>query len=241
LFRNIGVGNATQGAQSIAKMPCRAHFHQRSWVLSHLGRQQGQNQRVFRVPLLVILALAIAFGLGIQSTLVALNATVGFGEIEIDGWRAFPQAQTTSADPYARSHRARAGRLLLGSAEGLTFIATTDTTGQRLTGLCRYKLSGSLPIARFWTLYATRPNGDPLPVSENLPTALNSIISLKNPDGTLNITIGAKAAPNNWLAIAPDSDPILLNLTLLDTPAAGNSGLVALTMPRIERIGCNNA
>lgn len=196
---------------------------------------------MFRVPLLVIVALAIAFGLGIQSTLMALNATVGFGEIKVDGWRAFPEAQTSSADPYARSHRARAGRLLLGSAEGLTFIATTDTTGQRLTGLCRYRLSGSLPMTRFWTLYATRPNGEPLSVSGDLPTALNSIISLKDRNGDLDITISAKPSANNWLAIAADNTPIMLNLTLLDTPAAGNSGLVALTMPRVERIGCGNA
>ncbi|THF47596.1 DUF1214 domain-containing protein [Allorhizobium terrae] len=195
---------------------------------------------MFRVPLLVLLALVIAFGLGIQSTLVALNATVGFGEISIDGWRAFPEAQTASADPYARSHRARAGRLLLGSAEGLTFIATTDSSGQRLTGLCRYRLSGSVPTTRFWTLYATRPNGEPLKVSPDLPTALNSIIALKNPEGSMDITISAKATANNWLAVAPDGGPIMLNLTLLDTPAAGNSGLVALTMPRIERIGCGN-
>lgn len=195
---------------------------------------------MFRVPLLVLLALVIAFGLGLQSTLVALNATVGFGEISIDGWRAFPEAQTASADPYARSHRARAGRLLLGSAEGLTFIATTDSSGQRLTGLCRYRLSGSVPTTRFWTLYATRPNGEPLKVSPDLPTALNSIIALKNPEGSMDITISAKATANNWLAIAPDGGPIMLNLTLLDTPAAGNSGLVALTMPRIERIGCGN-
>lgn len=196
---------------------------------------------MFRVPLLVLIALAIAFGLGIQSTLMALNATRGFGEIEIDGWRAFPQAQTAAADPYARSHRARAGRLLLGSAEGLAFIATTDTSGKPLTGSCRYKLSGSLPVARFWTLYASRPNEETLSISSDLPTALNSITSLKNPDGTLTITIGAKAAPGNWLAIPDDNGPVMLNLTLLDTPAAGNSGLVALSMPRIERMGCSDA
>lgn len=196
---------------------------------------------MFRVPLLVLIALAIAFGLGIQSTLMALNATLGFGEIEIDGWRAFPQAQTSAADPYARSHRARAGRLLLGSAEGLTFIATTDTSGQRLNGSCRYKLSGRLPVARFWTLYASRPNEEPLNISNDLPKALNSVISLKNPDGTLTISISAKAEAGNWLAIPDDNGPVMLNLTLLDTPAAGNSGLVALTMPRIERVGCGNA
>jgi hypothetical protein len=90
-------------------------------------------------------------------------------------------------------------------------------------------------------LYASRPNEEALNVSSDLPAALNSITSLKNPDGTLTITIGAKAAPGNWLAIPDDSGPVMLNLTLLDTPAAGNSGLVALSMPRIERMGCGNA
>ncbi|MGV1829595.1 DUF1214 domain-containing protein [Agrobacterium vitis] len=196
---------------------------------------------MLRVPLLVAIALAIAFGLGIQSTLMALNATVGFGEIEIDGWRAFPQAQTADADPYARSHRAKAGRLLLGSAEGLSFIATTDMSGHKLNTRCRYRLAGTVPMARYWTLSASRPDGTPLPTALDLPGALNSVTTLKNRDASMEITIGSQAAPGNWLAIPTGSEDLMLNLTLLDTPVAGNSGLVTLAMPHVEQIGCGNA
>lgn len=208
---------------------------------------------MFRVPLLVAIALALAFGLGIQSTLMALNATVGFGEIEIDGWRAFPQAQTAEADPYARAHRAKAGRLLLGSAEGLTFIATSDRSGRKLTTDCRYTLSGTVPMARYWTLSASRPDGGPLAdpsaalAAAGLPTALNSVVTLKNRDASLEIAIGSDAEPGNWLAIPPgpgapaSKQEMMLSLTLLDTPVAGNSGLVKLSMPHIDMVGCGHA
>ena len=63
---------------------------------------------------LVALALITAFGLGIGSTVMMLDASSGFGAIRIGPWKAFPEAQMPDADPYAKSHRARAGRLLLG-------------------------------------------------------------------------------------------------------------------------------
>ncbi|MDQ0454302.1 DUF1214 domain-containing protein [Rhizobium paknamense] len=196
---------------------------------------------MFRVPFLVAVALAVAFGLGIQSALLALDATVGFGEIKIGSWRAFPEAQTSSADPYARAHRAKAGRLLMGSAEGLTFIASSDDSGERLSGLCRYRLDGSLPPARAWTLYAAGLDGTPLAVPDTLPGALNSVITLKQQDGGLTVEIGSQAAPGNWLALPPGNGPFLITVTLLDTPAAGNSGLVDVAMPKIEKIGCGHA
>ncbi|MGG7519534.1 DUF1214 domain-containing protein [Allorhizobium undicola] len=195
---------------------------------------------MFRVPILVAVALLVAFGLGIQSTLVALNATVGFGEISIGSWRAFPQAQTAEADPYARSHRARAGRLLMGSAEGLTFIATTDDRGEELTTACRYRMEGSLPPARFWTLYAADSDAAALAVAEGLPGALNSVIAQKHQSGGLTVTISARAEPGNWLALPASPRAFMLTLTLLDTPAAGNSGLVDVSMPKLAKIGCGD-
>ena len=52
---------------------------------------------MFRVPLIVATALIIAFAGGILSALSMLNASVGFGAIEVAGWRAFPAAQTAAA------------------------------------------------------------------------------------------------------------------------------------------------
>jgi hypothetical protein len=195
---------------------------------------------VFRVPFLVAIALAIAFGGGIWSTRLALDATAGFGAITLGPWEAFPDAQTADADPYAKSHRANAGRLLYASAEGLSFTAATDDSGATLSGGCSYRISGQTPTARFWTLFSTPPNGRPPSMNADLPMALNSRMVLRKPDGSVEITIAATARPGNWLAVAPQQ-PFRLTLTLLDTPAAGSSGLIDLAMPAIQRIGCGNA
>lgn len=194
---------------------------------------------MFRVPLYVALALAIAFGGGIGSTLSALNASAGLGATRIGVWSAFPQAQLSSADPYAKSHRARAGRLLYGSAEGLTFTARTDDAGGRLIGTCSYKVSGTSPPARLWTLYAADLSGLPLSTPAGLPAGANSLTVMRDGDGVFEIVISPRARPMNWVAL-PDTGAFTLVLTLFDTPAAGNSGLIAFEMPKVELIGCGD-
>lgn len=194
---------------------------------------------VFRVPLLIAVALAIAFGGGIASTLSALNASVGAGAIRLGVWSAFPRAQTKEADPYAKSHRAKAGRLLYGSAEGLSFTAREDGKGERLTGTCSYRVAGTTPTARLWTLYAADNQGRPLPTPAELPSAFNSRTVLRKADGSFEITISPTAKPMNWLAL-PDTGHFTLVLTLLDTPAAGSTGLIDLEMPTIENMGCGH-
>jgi len=202
---------------------------------------EGQSKPVFRVPFLIAIALTIAFGGGIWSTLVALDATIGFGAIKLGSWEAFPQAQTAQADPYAKSHRANAGKLLYASAEGLTFLAAIDEAGDRLTGNCSYRLTGHTPPARFWTLFAAAPGAAPPLAQSDLPTALNSRIVLRkgDDDGGFDIAISATPRPGNWLAVSTPG-AFRLTLTLFDTPTAGSSGLIDLTMPRIQKIGCGN-
>jgi hypothetical protein len=195
---------------------------------------------VFRLPLFVALTLAIAFGGGIWSTLIALEATTGFGAIKLGAWQAFPQAQTINADPYAKAHRANAGRLLLGSAEGLRFTADVDDSGAPLSGDCTYAIIGKTPPARLWTLYSADRDDRPLPVAASLPAGLNSRNVLRDRDGSVVIQVSATAQPGNWLAVLPGRG-FRLTLTLFDTPTAGSSGLIDLSMPRIQKIGCGNA
>ena len=195
---------------------------------------------VFRLPLFIALILAIAFGGGIWSTLVALNATVGFGAIKLGAWQAFPQAQTVDADPYAKAHRANAGRLLLGGAEGLRFTADVDESGERLNGNCTYAIIGKTPVARLWTLFASDRNDQPPSGNADLPLALNSRIILRERDGSFVVQVSSEAQAGNWLAVQP-ARPFRLTLTLLDTPTAGSSGLIDLSMPRVQKIGCGHA
>ncbi|TWF54715.1 DUF1214 domain-containing protein [Neorhizobium alkalisoli] len=195
---------------------------------------------MFRLPFLIAIALAIAFGGGIWSTRMALDATIGFGAIKLGPWEAFPEAQTVDADPYAKSHRANAGRLLYASAEGLVFTAAVDDGNAPLTSACHYRISGRTPAARLWTLYATSAGGPAASAQSDLPTALNSRTVLRNADGSFDIAVGASAEAGNWLAV-PGTSPFRLVLTLLDTPTAGSSGLIDLAMPGIKKIGCGNA
>jgi hypothetical protein len=195
---------------------------------------------VFRVPLLVALSLAIAFGGGIMFTLYALDATAGFGAIRLGAWEAFPSLHTVEADPYAKSHRARAGKLLYGTAEGLVFTAVDDDGGARLTAGCSYRIAGQTPPARLWTLFTAGEDGEPLPPIEGRPSALNSWTVLRNPDSSFDVTVSQDARAGNWLAL-PAAGDFRLVLTLLDSPAASNSGLIDLSMPKLEKIGCGHA
>lgn len=195
---------------------------------------------MFRIPFLVALTLGITFGVGILSTLEALKASVGFGSIAIGPWIAFPDAQTADADPYAQAHRARTGRLLYGTAEGLRFSAETDDAGQPLTGSCAYDIVGLTPPARFWTLFAGGPDDAALKPAPDRPFAFNSWSVLRQPDSSFVIHVGANARPGNWLAV-DTRGPFRLVLTLLDTPTAGSTGVIDLAMPKIQRKGCGNA
>ncbi|WEX78365.1 DUF1214 domain-containing protein [Sinorhizobium numidicum] len=195
---------------------------------------------MFRIPLLVALALTVAFGGGIVSAIWALKATVGFGSIAIGPWVAFPEAQTIAADPYAKAHRARAGELLYGGAEGLMFTAATDDSGARLSAACSYEVSGITPPARFWTLYATTSDGITLRPGPEMPSAMNSWTVLRSKDSSFVIHASPFARPDNWLAIRHQGNFNLV-LTLLDTPTAGSSGLIDLAMPKIVKTGCGNA
>jgi len=195
---------------------------------------------LFRIPLLVALALCVAFGVGIVSTVSALKATVGFGAIALGPWVAFPDAQTKNTDPYAKAHRARAGKLLYGGAEGLPFTAATDSAGEKLSSGCSYDITGVTPPARFWTLYSTSANDQPMKADPALPGAINAWTVLRQPDSSFVIHVSAVAQPDNWLAIR-DIGAFKLVLTLLDTPTAGSSGLIDLTMPKIVKTGCQDA
>jgi hypothetical protein len=200
---------------------------------------------MFRVPLLVAVTLAVAFGGGIAISQWALKASTGFGSIRLGPWVAYPNAQTADTDPYAKAHRARAGRLLYGKAEGMRFTAETDDAGRTLSGACAYDIVGNTPPARFWTLFATDRADRPLTAAADgqpspLPTAVNAWTVLREADSSFVIHVAPTARPGNWLAIREPA-PFRLVLTLLDAPSANSSGAIELVMPKILARGCGDA
>lgn len=195
---------------------------------------------MFRLPVLVLLTLAIAFGGGAWSASWMLKATSGFGAIELGSWSAYPELQTVSADPFAKAHRAGDGHILLGRAEGLVFTAETDATGAALSGKCAYEISGTTPPARFWTLRIADAEGAPVQSGPRFPDSLNSWTTLRNSDGGFSIKLNATPEPGNWIRLDTPAR-VTFVLTLIDTPAAASANLVDLGMPEISLIGCRDA
>jgi hypothetical protein len=154
---------------------------------------------VLRLPLLIAIALAVAFGGGIWTSVVALRATTTLGAIQIGPWVATPLAQTADADPYSKARRAQSPSLPLGQAEGLVFRARNDSNGDRLMATCEYRVTGHTPPSRMWTLrlaHATQSgtNGDP-----RFPTALHSNALVRSGSGDFIVTLAPTIRAGNWL------------------------------------------
>lgn len=188
--------------------------------------------------LLTFLAIAIAVGLGGGSVWYALDAQNGIGAIRIGPWTAFPDAGTPGADPYMQARTAREGVLSLGRAEGLAFVAGSDSGGAPLRRECSYAIDGDFPAARFFTLYAADASLDPIDTGKPRRAALQSYQLLRRQDGGALIETGSHPLPGNWLFVT-GTGPLYFVLTFYDTPIATSSAFSDLTLPAIRLEGCD--
>ena len=187
---------------------------------------------------LTLLALVIAIGGGGGSVWYALKVQDGVGAIRIGQWTAFPDIGTQGADPYSKARVAREGVLALGKAEGLSFIAERDLAGDELQRQCDYRIEGSFPTARFWTLYAADQSLGVVETGKPRLAALQSYQVLRQPDNSVIIAVGNRPAPGNWL-LTEGFGRMYFVLTFYDTPIASSTGLSDVTLPRIVKAGCN--
>lgn len=193
---------------------------------------------MLKTAFLVFVTLAVAVGGGASSVWFALQAREGVGAVTIGGWTAYPDIGTPDSDPYTSARVAREGLLALGRAEGLSFVAQRDSNGDVLLRQCSYVLEGSVPSARFWTLYAADETSAALASEGRRRNGLHSYEAVRLADDTLRISVGRRAAPGNWLRIS-GTGPMLLVLTLYDTPIASSTGVADVELPQLIKAGCD--
>lgn len=192
-------------------------------------------QRIF----LTLFVLLVAIGGGAASVWYLLKSQDGIGSVTIGGWTAFPNLGTPDADPYSKARVAREGVLSLGRAEGLTFIAERDSGGDPLKRNCSYKVEGSTPPARFWTLFAADETLVVLDPGSTASPATNSQEILRRPDNSFSIAFGPHPTAGNWIPI-DGAGPMTFLLTLYDTPIEASSRIDAIALPKVLRAACND-
>lgn len=193
---------------------------------------------MFREIIPLLIALSIALMGGIYATDEITQNFEGFGELKIGDWTAYPNAGSRNADPYARARAARSGRIALGSAEGLAFVAKLDSLGEPLSAACRYSIVGKTASARAWTfritddrMFTIAPNGDGVHFA-------HSGNILRKSDGSFAIDVAPTPVSGNWVQSGANGNQFFV-ITLYDTSVASTTGISDFTMPSINRVSCD--
>lgn len=190
-----------------------------------------------RLILNLLLICAIAAGVGLGLTALAVRHPLSLNVIKDGAWRAIGNEGAPDIDAYALAALAHRGEAPLAISEGLTFRATTDDTGNTLNGTCRYVVSGIVPGVRAWTIAAFDKEGHRF-ANAAQRFAYSNADALRNADGAIRIEISAEARPGAWIPVRPAGEIILI-LRLYDTTAAAIAGGRSTPeLPAIERIGC---
>ena len=188
-----------------------------------------------RFVLYLLMMIAVALGVGFGLSYYALTDGRLFGVAQVGPWAAWPDVGSPAPNPYTRSHLAREAKLQLGLAEGLQFVATTDSAGDPLDRACAYRVDGTTPLATFWTLVAIDETGTNIAAPDAALAMVSNGIARDN-DGSLSINVGTTLQPGNWLEIVGQG-PFRLVLSLYDTAAfSGFSDTPA--MPAILKGRC---
>ncbi len=174
---------------------------------------------------------------GLALTFFSLERGFGFGAVKAGPWLGWPKAGSSDIDPYSRAVLARSGSIPLGTGEGVSFVARTDSAGAPLDPKCDYVLRGPMPPARYWTLSVFSPNGA---LIENPAKRYGFTSSevLRATDSPLEINLAPTARAGNWLPTAQNG-PYVVSLQLYDTVlSATAAALDGAVMPKIDKVAC---
>ncbi|MBP0617914.1 DUF1214 domain-containing protein [Jiella mangrovi] len=190
-----------------------------------------------RFTVLVMIALGIALSLGGWSAKWAVDHSGEIGTVSVGQWRATPSAGAPDADPYSKARLAMVGNLTLGIGEGIQFRSDSDDQGRPLRRECTYRIAGSTPPARIFTLATYLPDGRLVRPGAGRSGWLTSNNLMRRDDNSFEIAIGPTARAGNWLATS-GKGPMIFVLALYDTPASAASGASSLSLPTIRQEGC---
>ena len=119
-----------------------------------MSRKPSPHSSARRVAVAALLYLsAVALGLGsawwVLKKAPWLNQT-----LQVGAWKANLRAGSSDADLYTRASIAVNALLALGRDETMYFVASTDDDGRALRTTCSYRISGTPPKSRSWSITA---------------------------------------------------------------------------------------
>lgn len=174
----------------------------------------------------------IAALLGICSAWLMLR--YGDGAVVNGAWRTDLTIGSPAADPYTRARVAISGLFALNRSETIYFAARTDDDGQKLSGACTYRITGTMLPARWWSITAYGTDHFLIP---NAPGRYSFNMKSVEPDaaGAFEVAASGSEQPGHWLPTGPDGFELTLRLYNPAADVAAHPEQLAL--PHIKRQG----
>lgn len=182
------------------------------------------------------LFITIALLVGFSLSYLALDQARLFATFRQGPWLTWKDVGSPRPDPYSMAYGAKTGALFLTQAEGVRFVATSDSNGQPLMANCAYRVDGTTPVSAFWTLVATNMANE-LITRKATPPAMDSRRLARNQDGSILIRVSPFLAAGNWLETGGNGKFELV-LTLYDTSVFSGLGDPGQQLPAILLEGC---
>lgn len=185
----------------------------------------------------VLATVAVALLLGVGSALRSLRAQVEAHAIANGAWRTSADVGAASADPSLRAVVALTGLLALNRSETVYYTATTDDAGAPLRSECRYRIEGTDPAARWWSITAYAADSYLIPNPQHAYSVDRSRVQ-RDAGGRFTIRVGGAPAATDWIASGPPGEDISLTLRLYQPDRRVTDDLAGTPLPAIHAEGC---
>lgn len=181
----------------------------------------------------VVLAAAVT---GALTTKPLLSYLIDRHAIHNGPWRTSATTGSADANPYERAAIALAGLYALTRDEAIYYTAFTDSNGERLRGECRYRVQGTPPPARWWSITAYGADHYLVPNAADIYARNANTLPLAA-DGRYTLTLSNDATADVGLP-SPVSGAFSLTLRLYNPAPQVLAQLATLALPTIELEHC---
>lgn len=200
------------------------------------GEPQGNRvRRALGVTALLLCALLV----GVVTAVLGVRAQFAAGGVKSGAWATNANIGSSGAGPYLRAGVALGGLLALNASETVYYTATTDDAGEALSTACQYRLEGSDPNARWWSITAYADDSF-LIRGSNGRFSVDKTAVEKGADGSFVVRVGGEPRAGNWISTgAPDGGrPFSLTLRLYNPDPSIVRDLSGVALPRIVLEHC---
>jgi hypothetical protein len=184
-----------------------------------------------KIVLKFVLATAIAAGLAAWSVSAALNRPGR--SIRNGPWTTSLTVGSAGAGLYERARIAAHGLWALDSSEVIYYTAMTDSQGRPLEHGATYRIEGSDPDTRWWSI--TAYNNDhfiPNPLDRY---SYSKTTVTRRADGGWVITLARERAEPNWLPAGEEPGTLVLTLRCYNPGTKLAADPAGIALPTITR------